>query len=116
MKTRIPELILIGATLFYWVSTAVLFNPVAIVIMLVLLFQLKFKNKIAGVILSSLLLLICTYMLLALGSELSEFPTFNADAGRMLFVGLMLFGGIIGVSGWMMYGYVKELDRAKSTV
>ena len=45
--------------------------------------------------------------LLALLSELSEFPAFNADAREMLLVGLLLLFPSLIASGIMFYKYSR---------
>ena len=44
-------------------------------------------------------------MLMALMSEFNEFPTFNFEAKKLLFVGLTYFILTIVVSGIMIYKY-----------
>ncbi len=101
----LPEYLLIASVLFYWISTANALNPIAIGLLLVLILQIFFKNQVVGIIIPVVLILVCMYMLLALFSELNEFPTFNSDAQTLLFVGLSFFLLTIGVSGLMIYKY-----------
>jgi len=61
-------------------STAVFLNPIAIVLIVILVFQLLFKSPIIGILIPFFLILSCLYMLAALISEFNEFPTFNAEA------------------------------------
>lgn len=113
---EIPEFLLIGAVIFYWMSTAVVFNYIAIGLLLVLAMQIIFKFKILGLIIPGVLILTSLYMLLAMASELSEFPEFNADARYLLFVGLSYFLGTIAVSGLMIYKYVVLIDREENSL
>jgi len=46
-------------------------------------------------------------MPLALMSEFNEFPTFNAEAKKLLFVGLFFFISTMAVSVIMVYKYSK---------
>ncbi len=101
----LPEYLLIAAVLFYWSSTALILNPIAIVLMGILIFQLIFKNKIIGIMIPFLLILICLFMLLALLSEFNELPTFNDEAKQLLFVGLSYFISTIIISVVMLYKY-----------
>lgn len=101
----IPEFLLVLAVLFYWVSTANLLNPFAIVLLLALIGQMIFKNKVVGLIIPSFLILASLFLLLALMSEFNEFPTFSYEAKRLLFVGLTFFISTIVVSGIMIYKY-----------
>lgn len=101
----IPEFLLVLAVLFYWISTANLLNPFAIVLLMTLVGQIIFKNRVVGLIIPSLLILSSLYMLLALMSEFNEFPTFNYEAKRLLFVGLTFFISTIVVSASMIFKY-----------
>jgi len=105
LSLQLPEYLLIFAVIFYWGSAGKVINPVAIVLIIGLIFQIIFKNRIVGIIIPSLLILTCFYMLWALISEFNEFPTFNSDAKKLLFVGLSYFISTIIVSGLMIYRY-----------
>lgn len=107
---QLPEFFLMAAILFYWLSTSTIINPIAIGLLLVLVFQIIFKNRIIGIAIPSLLILVSFYMLLALISEFNEFPTFNANAKELLFVGLTFFTSSIIISGIMIYKY-SAMDK-----
>jgi len=112
MKSRlwnIPEYLLLLAVLLYWLPTSNPFNWVAITLVAILVFQIIYKNKVLGIIISSVLILICCYMYLALFSELREFPTFNADVKELLFVGLFYLTTTLVVAGFMFFKYVRKL-------
>ena len=100
---QIPEYLLLAAVIFYWGSAGWGVNYIAIVLLVVLILQIIFKNRIVGIIIPSILIFTCLYMLLALFSEFREFPSFNAEAQQLLFVGLSYFIGTILVSGIMIY-------------
>ena len=87
-------------------------NYIAIGLIIVLILQIIFKNQIIGIIIPSMLVMICLYMFLALISEFNEFPTFSSDAKELLFVGLSYFISTIIVSGIMIYKYAifEELN------
>ena len=82
-----PELYLILATIFYWVSTATLLNPIAFILLVLIVSQLIFNKKGIGIFLASLLIILNLYMFLALFSELSEFSAFTVSAQKLLFIG-----------------------------
>lgn len=103
---NIPEYALIAAVLFYWISAGLVINYIAITLLAVIVFQIIFKNRIIGIIIPCLMILICLYMMLALFSEFREFPTFNSEAKTLLFVGLTYFLTTIMVSIIMLYKYV----------
>lgn len=71
--SNLVEYLLIIAVLFYWNGTSNLLNPVAIGLLVVLIFQIIFKNKVIGIIIPSVLMLLSMYMILALLSEVNEF-------------------------------------------
>lgn len=102
------EYLLIIATLYYWQSTGSIFNPVAIGLLLILIFQIIFRNKVLGIILPCILIMLSLYMLLALRSELNEFKVFNNEAQTLLLIGLSLFLSIIIVSFLMLFNYFKR--------
>jgi hypothetical protein len=108
---QLPEYLLI-AVFFYWFSTALEVNYIAIGLIIILIFQIILKNRILGIIIPSVLILASLYMLLALISEFNEFLTFNSDAKELLLVGLSYFISSIIVSGIMIYKYAifEELN------
>lgn len=106
-----PEFLLIGSVLFYWVSTANVLNPIAIVLILILVLQIIFKNKLVRLVIPSLLIVASLYMLLALFSEFREFPEFNSEAKTLLLVGLTYFLLTISVAGLMIYKYAIRPTR-----
>src|SRR5690349_12483651 len=80
----IPELYLLASALFYWISTSIFLNPLAIVLVMVLSTLFIWKNTTLGVIVSLLFLLLSLYMILALMSEIAKFSTFTRNAKLML--------------------------------
>ena len=84
---QLPEYILLAAVVFYWFSAGVVVKYVAITLVIGLILQIVFKFRLLGIVLPSLLMLTSFYMLLALISEFNEFPTFNYEAKKLLFVG-----------------------------
>lgn len=105
ISLRLPEYLLIAVVIFYWVSAGMLINPIAIGLIICLILQIIFKNRIAGIIIPSLLILTSFYMLSALISEINEFSTFSSDAKQLLFVGLSYFFSTLIISGIMIYNY-----------
>ena len=109
---QLPEYLLIVAVVFYWFSAGLVVNYIAIGLIIVLILQIIFKNRIVGIIIPSILVMISLYMLLALMSEFNEFLTFSSDAKELLFGGLLYFISTIIVSGIMIYKYAifEELN------
>ena len=110
----LPEILLLIPVLFYWYSTAYLLNPVAIILTAILIYQIIYRNAVIGIIIPGLIIAACLFMILALMSELSEFPNFNADAKQMLTVGLTLFLSTIGICVWMLFKYVRIHQQAQN--
>lgn len=106
--SNLIEYLLIIAVLFYWHGTSNLLNPFAIGLLAVLIFQIIFKNKVVGVLISCVLILLSMYMILALFAEVNEFQSFNSDAQRLLFIGLAYFLGTITVSFLMIWKYLVK--------
>ena len=110
--SNLVEYLLIIAVLFYWHGTSNLLNPFAIGLLAVLIFQIIFRNKVIGILIPCMLILLSMYMLLALFSEVNEFESFNSDAQRLLFIGLAYFLGTITVSFLMIWKYlIKSTNK-----
>jgi len=105
---NIPEYLLIGAVLFYWFSSGSFVNPLAWILIAVLVLQSILENRILGLLIPSLLMLLSFYMCLAVISEFNEFPNFSQEAAILLFTGLGLFVGIMALSVMMMAKYLLQ--------
>ena len=104
---KFPEYYLVVLTILVGYTPPFGFSLISIGLAAVLIFQIVFKNKISGLIIASIFLLINLYMLGALISEFNEFPEFNNSAKQLLFVGLSLWSLNILSSGVMIYKYSK---------
>ncbi len=104
---NIPEYLLIAAVLFYWMSAGLVINYIAIVLLVMIIFQMIYKNKVIGIAIPTFLILTSLYMILALFSEVSEFPSFNAEAQTLLLVGLAYFFITIIASTIMIIKYTS---------
>lgn len=102
---QVPEYLLIASVIFYWGSAGWGINYIAISLLAILVLQIIFKNRIIGIIIPSLLTLASLFLILAVISEFKEFPTVNAEAMKLLLVGLVYFTSTILVSGVMFYKY-----------
>ena len=116
IRKWIPELYLSASAVFYWISTSALLNPFAIFLVAVLLALFTWKMKMLGVIISLLFLILSLYMVLALLSELSEFPKFNKDAKVMLGVGGAWLGLNIILAFVMLIKWDKHQSFSSATV
>lgn len=110
------EYFLVVAILIYWYSTSNLQNPVAIGFLLLLIFQIFFRNKFLGIIIPCVLTLLSLYMLLALNSELNEFKSFDNEAQILLLYGLTLFIGTIIVSMLMLFNYIRRFTKNENLI
>ncbi|MCB0446743.1 MAG: hypothetical protein KDD03_04385 [Gelidibacter sp.] len=102
-----PEIYLIGATIYYWTLTASTFNPVAIILLLILIYQVIYKTIVTGLIIASLLILLSFYMILALISELSEFTEANEDYKKLLMFGTLFLGFNLIAGAIMLWKYLR---------
>lgn len=100
-----------AAVLFYWFSSSQILNPFAIALLSVLIFQTFWKNRFLGIFISAILALTSCYMILALFSELREFPSFNTDAQQLLFVGLAFLGTTLFTSGLLIVKTIGIKDN-----
>lgn len=80
-------------------------NPLIIALIAFLILQVLIQHRIIGLLIPSVLMLVCFYMLFAVISEFNEFPSFNAEAKALLFVGLGLFLSGLLLSGVMIWKY-----------
>lgn len=106
-----PEIYLFFATIYYWILTPNLFNPVAIILFAILIYQIIYKNSTTGLVISSLFLLLNLYMVLALMSELFEFTEVNNGFLQMFLIGSIFIGLNIIVSIIMLIKYINLKDR-----
>ena len=103
-----PEIYLITATIYYWTLTSNLFNPIAIILLVVLIYQLISKNKSLGLIIAGVFIILNIFMVLALISELSEFSTASQSAVNLLLVGSLFLGLNVTVASFMFLKYIKR--------
>ena len=87
----IAQTLLILLAFFYWHDTSRLFNPVAIVLVLLLVLELSTKKLIITLLSSTIIGLLSLYMMLAVISEYREFPVGDPDGKTLLLVGLSIF-------------------------
>ena len=106
---KLPEYYLIILAFLSGYTPPFSINPVAIGVVAIVILQVAFKNKISGLIISSIFLLVNLFMTGALFSELNEFQTFNADAKKLLFGGLLILGFNLLMSIMMISKYARKL-------
>ena len=103
-KTRLPEFYLLSSVLIYWASTTFL-NPFAIGLFLIIASLIGFRNRVLGIAVGAVFLLLNCYMVLALLSEFYEFEKLNWQAMQLilvggLYLGLNIFMGILLLLKW----------------
>lgn len=108
LKKWIPEIYLIASTIYYWIMTGTLFNPVAIGLLALLVTLIVLKNRTFGMITSILFLALSLYMVLALVSELSKFSSFNKNAQELLLFGSIYLSINILVSIFMILKWERH--------
>ncbi|WP_323788629.1 hypothetical protein [Psychroserpens sp.] len=111
----LPEYLLIAAVLFYWMSAGQPINYIAIGLIIAIVLQIIFKNKMVGIAIPFLLIITSLYMILALISEVREFPSFNAEAKTLLLFGLTYFLTTMLVSVIMIYKYAILPSKQRSS-
>lgn len=116
VKNVIPELYLILAVLYYWSLTASLLNPIAISLLLVLVYQIITRNRILGIVIATVLILASVYLILALLSELSEFIEFNDDAKELAIFGVLYLGLNITFGAIMLYRYAIKNEIKQTEI
>jgi len=100
----LPEMVFVGGALYSFIMDKT-FYPLLIVVLVTIL--MLWKNKAFALILASIIGLIGLYMIFALWSELSEFPTQTAEYWKMFVVGHLLFISIIITAIFMPIKYFK---------
>jgi hypothetical protein len=83
----------------------------AIILIAILALQAIFKNRVSGIIISSIFLMVNLYMVLAMISELSHFNTFNASAQKLLFGGSIIFIVNFIIGGLMVGKYLSATNQ-----
>ena len=104
----LPESYLIILVLLSGFNLPFSIHPLVLIIAVIVAMQLVFRNAITGIMLANSFILINLYMLLALLSEFSEFPTFNFEAAKLLIVGSLIILTNLFIAGLMFFNYYKK--------
>jgi len=105
--TKFPEYYLIVLALLVGYTPPFSFNPVAVVLVIILALQIAYKNKVAGLILSALFVVTNFYMVAALISEFNEFQIINFEAKELMTVGLLIFIVNLFIASLMILKYAQ---------
>ena len=102
-----PEVLLIAVTIFYWISSGTIVNPIAFGLIAVLIVQFFVRNDFLGVAIPILFVLASIFLLMALFSEFSELTVKNAESSRLLLVGVSYVLIVVTASGLMIRKYTR---------
>jgi hypothetical protein len=105
--TWTPEVYFILSIIYYWVLTGTIINQVAISFLALLILQITIRNKISGIIIATIFILLNIYMYFTLLSEFYEFPIIDTDAKRLLIVGSIYLGLNLVMAVLMLIKYIK---------
>lgn len=114
LKSLLPEVLLMCATLYYWSLTASTFNWLAIAFMALLIFLLVSKNRAVGLLLGSVIILLNLYLVFALLSEFYEFSEFNDKAKDLLLFGSLFIGTNLILAVWLIYKYAIKVTNTEN--
>ena len=106
LKSFVPELFLIASVFYYWTLTSNLFNPYALILLGILVYQIS-KKATLGLIISAFVICLTLFMVLALISELSEFDAINESFNKLLIFGSLYLGFTLVMAGLMFYKNLK---------
>ena len=108
LKSLIPEFFLMASVLYYWTLTSNLFNPFAIGLLALLTFQIIGKKPTLGLVISTIVILLTLFMVLALISELSEFSEATQNFNNLLIFGSLYLGTTLIMASAMFFKYLKQ--------
>lgn len=106
-RSIIPELVLIGSVIYYWTLTSNLLNPFAIGLLCILIYQILSKKATLGMIISSIVIALSLFMVLALISELSEFEIVDQSFKNLMIFGSLYLGLNLVLGSIMFIKYLK---------
>lgn len=115
LKPIIPELLLMAMTIYYWTLAALAINWLAIAILAILLYLIMTQNRVLGIVLPTLLIIINLYLILALLSEFHEFSEFNNDTKKLVLGGSLFIGFNIFISSTMLLKYARKTSKIIET-
>ncbi|WP_299116666.1 hypothetical protein [uncultured Winogradskyella sp.] len=107
LKSLIPEIFLIVSVIYYWILTANLFNPIAMGLLAILMYQVINRKPLSGLLISGVFIGLNLFMVLALISELSEFETVNQNYKNLIVFGYLYLGCNLLIGSIMFIKYLK---------
>lgn len=109
----IPETYLTLSVLYYWGTTGTLFNPFAMALLAAIAVLLIFKNKVLGLLLAILSILINLFLFAALMSEYREFHEPTPASRDLILYGSVYLGLNLLISVIMLAKYALMESPSK---
>ena len=107
----LPEIYLVLATVYYWVLTSEIFNPIALIVLMICLLLVIYRNAIIGITVASGIAVLNTYFVLALVSEVRGMNAIHKDYMDLILFGtLFIFLNYI-ISILLLIKYVRKSFR-----
>lgn len=100
---KLPEYYILILAILAAYKSPFSFTPIGTALAVIMIFQIVYKNKISGLVISILFLMVNLYMIFALLSEFQEFSSFNSEAKKLLFGGLSIWLTNLFFGGLMFY-------------
>jgi uncharacterized membrane protein len=110
---KVPEYYLLILLLLAGYTPPFSFNPIFGIGAVILLLQIVFRNRIAGLVIGSLFFLGNLYFLGALLSEFAEFSSMTGSAASLLLMGMLIWTANLLASVGMLYNYSRP-DRRQA--
>lgn len=114
--TFIPELYLVVLLVLGAYTPPFSWNPLLVLLAVVILLQLIYKRKTTGIILASLFFVGNLYFLWALLSEFNEFSVLDSSAIRLISVGGSVFLVNLIMIVWMHYKYIYKISSLRKSL
>ena len=112
----IPEIYLVLATFYYWSLTSNLFNPIAIVLLIILGYLILKQHTVLGLVTSATVLILNLFLILALLSELRDVTLASVNANELVLYGSLFIGLNILLSSFMLIKFLKRSVKTKVTL
>ena len=100
----LPEFLILALVLLYWFSSSLL-NPIAITLIVTIGYLIFSKNRIIGLVIGSIILLLGLYLILALLSDIHKITNFNGDAIKFIIYASLFICTNILTSVWLIIKY-----------
>lgn len=107
----LPEFFIIALSIYWFLENYMgsgYVNYIALVVFVIVTFQVFLKNKIVGIMLGSILFLFGLYMVLAVLSEFRKFTTFDSSAIQLIVVGFLICFVLISSSIGLIYKSIPK--------